>query len=159
MLRAENKYQTVWCTCSCSFAYSTHYFLDTLVAIAVSFPTFSISIWGGGDVNILFLYIPTPPWLFEQAEQHDLSRCPRIKNTSVVVLPGLVQSPRSDVDIVVRLQNIHLQKWIETKNIKNTSKVLSNRAIGSSYRVGLRYKKLAWLRGLKGAWPTFHELC
>ena len=98
---------------------------------------------GGGDVNILFLYIPTPPWLFEQAEQHDLSRCPRIKNTSVVVLPGLVQSPRSDVDIVVRLQNIHLQKWIETKNIKNTSKVLSNRAISSSYRVGLRYKKLA----------------
>ena len=78
---------------------------------------------GGGDVNILFLYIPTPPWLFEQAEQHDLSRCPRIKNTSVVVLPGLVQSPRSDVDIVARLQNIHLKKWIETKkHHKKTSK-------------------------------------
>ena len=95
---------------SCSLAYSTHYFLDTLVLIAVSFLQFSISIWGrgGGNINILFLYIPTPP--FEQAEQHDLSRCPRIKNTSVVVLPGLVQSPRSNVDIVARLQNIHLKR-------------------------------------------------
>ena len=77
---------------------------------------------GGGGEKIFSLFFPPPPWLFEQAEQHDLRRCPRIKNTSVVVLPGLVQSPRWDVDIVARLQNIHLQKWIETKNIKTHRK-------------------------------------
>ena len=142
MLRAENKYQTVWCTCqSCSFAYSTHYCLDTLVAIAVSFLKFSISIsgggGGGGNVNILFLYIPTPPWLFEQAEQHDLSRCPTIKNTSVVVLPGLVQSPRSDVDIVARLQNIHLKRWIETKKTLQKNLKKSFQAMPLAYHTEL----------------------
>lgn len=103
---------------SFSFAISTYYFLDTFFAIAVSFLKFSINLGRGVEKgkHIVPLY-PRPHWLFEQAEKHDLSRCPRIKNTSVAVLPGLVQSPRSNVDIVARLQNIHLKRWIETKNI------------------------------------------